>query len=105
MKVAITSSGNSLNETIDSRFGRCNYFFVYDTETKIMEFIPNSNKDKQEGSGPAAVELLAAKKVEKIISGDFGIKVKPLLDRLKIQMIVLKDSEKTLQDIVSMLHQ
>ncbi len=105
MKVAVTSSGNSLNSTIDDRFGRCNYFFIYDTTTKAMEFIPNPFKDANEGAGPSVVELLASKEVEKIISSDFGLKVKPLLDSLKIQMVVIKDKERTLEDIVEMLNQ
>lgn len=45
MKIAITSSGNSMDASIDNRFGRCSYFAFYDTETLDIEFIPNPNKD------------------------------------------------------------
>jgi predicted Fe-Mo cluster-binding NifX family protein len=105
MKVAITSTGNSLESKVDQRFGRCPYFVIYDTESRAMEFIPNPNKDVQEGAGPASVQLVASKKVNKIISGEFGIKIKSLLDSIKIQMIILKESDKTIREIIEMLNQ
>ena len=105
MKVAITSDGNSLESKLDQRFGRCGFFIIYDTETKGTEFIPNPNKDAQEGAGPASVQLVASRNVKKIISGEFGIKIKSLLDSLKIQMIVLKEPDKSIREIIEMLNQ
>jgi predicted Fe-Mo cluster-binding NifX family protein len=104
MKIAITSTGNSFESTIDHRFGRCNYFVVHDTESKSTEFIPNPNKESEEGAGPASVQLVASRNVSKIVSGEFGIKIKPILDSLKIQMIVLKDSDKRIEEIIEMLN-
>jgi predicted Fe-Mo cluster-binding NifX family protein len=104
MKVAITSMGNTLECKLDQRFGRCAFFIIYDTETQGMEFLPNPNKDAQEGAGPASVQLVASHNVQKIISGEFGIKIKSLLDSLKIQMIVLKQPEKSIREIIDMLN-
>jgi len=104
MKVALTSTGNSLESKLDQRFGRCSYFVIYDSETKGIEFIPNPNKDAQEGAGPASVQIVASRNVQKIISGEFGIKVKSLLDSLKIQMIVLKEPDKKIEEILNMLN-
>lgn len=104
MKVAITSNGNTLESKLDQRFGRCQYFTVYDTDTKGIEFIPNPNKDAQEGAGPASVQLVASRGVQKVISGEFGIKIKSLLDSLKIQMVILKQPEKSIQEIIDMLN-
>jgi predicted Fe-Mo cluster-binding NifX family protein len=104
MKVAITSTGSSLESKLDQRFGRCSYFIVYDTETQGIEFLPNPNKDVQEGAGPASVQLVASRNVQKIISGEFGIKIKSLLDSLKIQMIVLKQPDKSIRQIIEMLN-
>jgi len=36
MKIAITSTGNSLESNIDQRFGRCAYFVIYNTENKAI---------------------------------------------------------------------
>ena len=104
MKVAITSTGNTLGSILDQRFGRCAFFVIYDTESKTIEFIPNPNKDAEEGTGSASVKLVAARTVHKIVSGGFGMKIKPLLDSLKIQMIVIKEQKRTINDIIEMLN-
>jgi predicted Fe-Mo cluster-binding NifX family protein len=104
MKIAITSTGNSPDSKLDSRFGRCSHFVIYDTETKSIEFVPNSNRDNIEGAGPASVQTVASKGVEKVVSGEFGAKVKSIFDSLQIQLIVLKDTDKTISQIISMLN-
>ncbi len=104
MKIAITSTGNNLESKLDQRFGRCSYFVIYDTETGGTEFIPNPNKDAREGAGPASVQIVASRNVSRIISGEFGIKIKSILDSLKIQMIVIKEPEKSIGKIIEMLN-
>jgi predicted Fe-Mo cluster-binding NifX family protein len=104
MKIAITSTGNTLSASLDRRFGRCAWFVIYDKESGGIEFLPNPNRDADEGAGPASVKLIAGKGVSKIVSGEFGLKIKPLLDSLKIQMIALKDQEKSVSEIIEMLN-
>lgn len=105
MKISIASVGNTLESNIDNSFGRCAFFIIYDTTTKSIEFLPNPNKDLEEGAGKACVQLIKKKEVSKIVSGEFGIKIKPLLDSLKIQMIVVKNPDKTIKDIIDMIDQ
>lgn len=104
MKIAITSTGNTPDSKLDSLFGRCSYFVFYDTESHSTEFVPNPNKEKIEGAGPASVQLIASKGAVKVISGEFGAKVKSLFDSLKIQLIVLKDPEKHVSEIINLLN-
>ncbi len=105
MKVAITSTGNSTDSRLDSRFGRCSYFVIFDTVTRGMEILPNPYKEAEEGAGGATrLNYLHRKGAGKIVSGEFGIKIKPLLDSLKIQLIILKNEEKSVQDIINMLN-
>jgi predicted Fe-Mo cluster-binding NifX family protein len=104
MKVAITSTGNSPDANLDSRFGRCSYFVVYDTESRSTEFIPNPNKENVEGAGPASVQLVASRGVRKVVSGEFGAKVKSIFDSLQIQLIVLNDPEKKIHEIIDLLN-
>jgi predicted Fe-Mo cluster-binding NifX family protein len=103
MKIAITSTGDSLDSKLDERFGRCSYFVVYDTESKSTEFIPNPNKEAENGAGPASVQVVASRNVGKIVSGEFGMKIKSLVDSLQIQMIVVKEP-KTIREIIQMLN-
>jgi len=104
MKVCITSTGNTLESKLDERFGRCAYFVIYDTESKATEFIPNPNKDAESGAGPAAVQLVASRGVSKIVAGEFGVKIKSLLDSLKIQMIIVKNPGLKIQEVIDMLN-
>jgi len=103
MKVVITSSGNSADAKIDSHFGRCSYYVFYDTLSQSIEFLPNPHKEIAEGAGEAALELIVSRGVVKIITGELGIKIMPLIDRLKIQVIILRDKKKSLQEIIHML--
>ena len=105
MKIAITSSGNSMDASIDNRFGRCSYFAFYDTETLDIEFIPNPNKDCSDGAGPASVQFVASNDVDKVVSGEFGMKIKSLLESLNIEMITNKDSATKIVDIIELYKQ
>lgn len=101
MKVAITSSGNSPGAKIDIRFGRCSYFVIFDTESQSTEYVPNTFKENIEGAGQHSINFLATKDVKKIISGEYGIKVKSISDSLNIQLIIMPDSSKTVQDLIN----
>lgn len=103
MKVAITSTGNGPDNKIDSRFGRCSYFVIYDTESHSTEYIPNPNRDSIEGAGPASVELIASRGVKKVVSGEFGAKVKSIFDQLQIQLVMLTDHNKSINEIITLL--
>jgi len=103
MKVAISSKENTLESKLDSRFGRCSYFAIYNTNTKEIEFVVNPNKEANEGAGPASVKLIASYKVEKAISGEFGFKIKSLMNENNIQMIIIQE-EKTIQEIIDILN-
>lgn len=104
MKIVITSTGNEPDSKLDKHFGRCAFFVVYDTESRATEFIPNPYKDLEEGAGSASVQLITDRNVCKIVAGEFGLKIKPLLDSLKIQMIVLKNPTIKIKEIIEMLN-
>jgi predicted Fe-Mo cluster-binding NifX family protein len=103
MIIAIASSGNTTEAKIDSHFARCEYFAYYDTESGDLDFEKNLCRTLESNVGLAVAECLNGKKVKKIISGEFGIKVKPVLDKYAIQMIVMTDHNRTINEIVALL--
>jgi predicted Fe-Mo cluster-binding NifX family protein len=103
MKIAITAQSDNFNAHIDKRFARCQCFVILDTETKGVEFLPNFLKDQDIELAIPVVDLMCKKEVSKVISSDFGIKIKPLLDSKKIQMIVYKDDTMTIKKMISIL--
>ncbi len=102
-KVAITSVGNTLTSTLDDHFGRCSYFAILDTQTYQVDFIKNPYKSLDQKTGILASKLMETHQVKKIISGNFGIKVKPLLTEAQIQLVIIKKNNVAIQDIVKLL--
>lgn len=49
MKIAVSSMGKDLNSMLDVRFGRCNYFVVYDTEGGLVKTVENRAKCQEVG--------------------------------------------------------
>ena len=73
MIIAISSKGSDLNSLVDERFGRANYFIIYDTDADRFEALDNEmNAKSSQGVGVKAVELLSGKDVNLVISGNFG---------------------------------
>ncbi|MBP6231219.1 MAG: hypothetical protein KA397_06170 [Paludibacteraceae bacterium] len=103
MKIAISSTGNSLDSAMDSRFGRCVYLAFYDTETKAVEFKKNPNETADSGAGPATAQFVAIHDVSRVLSGDFGGKVRAILDGLKIEMVTVETNNKTIAAVISTL--
>lgn len=104
MKVAITSTGDGQESLLDSRFGRCSFFVIYDTVSHSTEYIPNPYKENIEGAGLSSVSLIASRDVKKVVSGEFGTKVKSLFDSHKIQLVVLNNPTKRISEIIELLN-
>lgn len=102
MIVAISSTGDSLDSRVDSRFGRCSYFALFDTDTHRIEFISNTAAESSQGAGPSAVQLLAGYGVGKVVSGEFGMKVRPLLESLSVQMQALSNAELSVLEVLKL---
>jgi len=54
MKIAVSSMSKDLNSMLDVRFGRCNYFVIYDTEEGLVKTIENKGQMSGGGAGIAA---------------------------------------------------
>lgn len=103
MKIAITATGDNRNAKLDNRFGRCSYFAIYDTELQHTEYLLNPAKENAEGAGPASVQFIASQGVNRVISGEFGGKVKDILNGLKIQMVIHGESDVTIGEILTQI--
>ncbi len=100
MKTVITSTGDQLSSKFDLRFGRAKYFCLYDENTKKATFYPNPNTAAHSGAGVKTAEQVVEWGAKKVISGDFGPKAKDLLERFNIQMVILPDDNRTIQEII-----
>lgn len=99
-KILITSTGSDAKSLFDKRFGRAAYFCIYDNDTNETVFIKNKYADAGHGAGTKAAEIAVESKVEKVISGDFGPKAKDLLDKFNVQMVILQNTDTSVDDVI-----
>ena len=72
MKVAVSSTGGSLESAVDSRFGRCSVFLIVDTETMKYQAVPNSSIGAAHGAGIGAAQSVAQLGVKAVLTGQVG---------------------------------
>ncbi len=87
MKIAITSTGTTLDNDVDSRFGRCPYFIIVDPETLEYEFIDNAAAQAGGGAGVSAAQLIVSKGVEAVLTGNCGPNAYQVLSPAGIKVI------------------
>jgi len=72
MKLCVTSSGQGLDDPIDPRFGRCQYFLIVNSENMQCEAIQNAAISAGGGAGIQAAQLVANKGAEVVLTGNVG---------------------------------
>jgi len=72
MKIAISSSGDNLQSEVDSRFARCPYYIIYDTDNGSFEAIKNESLIARGGAGVQASRNIVEMGVKAVISGNIG---------------------------------
>jgi predicted Fe-Mo cluster-binding NifX family protein len=72
MKICITSEGKTLEAKVDSRFGRCQYFIFFDTETEDFQAQENPNAQFPGGAGIQSGQLMASKGIKAVLTGNVG---------------------------------
>ncbi len=72
MKIAITSEGQDINDSVDPRFGRCKYFIVYDSDSGAFESLKNTHAQASGGAGIQAGQWMVSKGVKAVLTGHVG---------------------------------
>ncbi|WP_058484909.1 NifB/NifX family molybdenum-iron cluster-binding protein [Defluviitalea phaphyphila] len=72
MKIAVSSIGKNLDDMVDIRFGRCNYFIIYDTDKGFIKAIANRGQVSGGGAGIAAAQQIIDEDVDAVITGNMG---------------------------------
>ena len=87
MKIAVTSTGTSLDSEVDPRFGRCRYILFVDTDTMEAEAVENSSGMAGGGAGVATGNMVAAKGVQTVLTGNCGPNAHQVLSAAGVQII------------------
>ena len=75
MKIAFTTSGDTLESPLDSRFGRSPKFLVYDLDNASFEVIDNQqNLNAAQGAGIQSAQKVAQTGATSVVTGHCGPK-------------------------------
>jgi len=88
MNIAVTSKGQTLDDQVDPRFGRCPYFLVVDTETLKAEAVENPNLALGGGAGIQSAQLMAEHDVKVVLTGNCGPNAYQTLNAAEIGVVV-----------------
>lgn len=88
MIVAIPVVNKDIESEIDDRFGRGEYFLVYNMESEEIEYLENIYKDEVTGAGQKVVKMLYDRGVKCLITPELGPKAKEALKAF--EMVVYK---------------
>lgn len=86
-KICVTSSGPTLESTVDPRFGRCAYFIIVDTETYAFEAVSNEAAMASGGAGVRAAQTVASMNVDAVLTGNVGPNAFPALQDAGIKIL------------------
>ena len=86
MKIAISSSGQTLDSQVDQRFGRAEYFIVVETESLEFEVLENDNSSNSGGAGIGTSKLLADANAEAVLTGNCGPNAQKTLNSAGIKL-------------------
>ncbi|MBW2646262.1 MAG: NifB/NifX family molybdenum-iron cluster-binding protein [Deltaproteobacteria bacterium] len=89
MKIAVTSTGKTLQSDIDPRFGRAQYFIIVDPETLDFDVVENTqNLNLPQGAGIQAGKAIVDNKAEVVITGNCGPKAFQVLSAAGVKVEV-----------------
>ena len=72
MKLAVTAKGKTLEDQVDSRFGRCPYFVLVDSESLESEAVENPNSTLGGGAGIQSAQVMSENDVQAVLTGNCG---------------------------------
>ena len=89
MKIAISSTGKSLENEIDTKFGRCPYFLIVEIENKEIKevkAIENIAAGQRGGAGITSAEIVAKEKADAIITANLGPRAFSVFEQFEIKI-------------------
>ena len=99
MLIAITSTGKTLQDQLDPRFGRTKYFILYEIDTKFFKVIDNTTAlNAPQGAGIQAAQNLSQQNVSVLLTGHCGPNAYKTLQAANID--IYTGVTGTIQDVI-----
>ena len=88
MKICVSASSGSLDANVDSRFGRCPYFVIVDSETMEFNAISNDSTNAAHGAGIQAAQTVVNMGAKVVITGNVGPNAFNVLSASGIKIVI-----------------
>jgi predicted Fe-Mo cluster-binding NifX family protein len=85
MKVAISATGQNKECLLDRRFGRCDFFLIFNTENGNYRAVSNNGAASGGGAGIAAASQVIEENVSAVITGSLGPNAYELIEKAGIK--------------------
>lgn len=72
MKIAVSSTGRTIDDNVHPLFGRCDFILIVDTESSEIKALQNVFAQLATGSGTGCAAMLFEHNVTAVISGQVG---------------------------------
>ena len=86
MKIAVTANEKNLDSNVDSRFGRCSYFLIVDSDTMNFESISNESAMTSGGAGIQAAQKIVNTGSKVVLTGNMGPNAFQIFDSTGIKV-------------------
>lgn len=87
MKIAVSSTGGSIEGEVEPRFGRAPYYVIVDTDTMKFELVFNPNTLDAQGVGPQTAKLIADTGAQVVLTGSVGPNASRALEAAGIRVV------------------
>ncbi len=86
MKIAVTSTGESIDSKVDQRFGRAAFFIIAETDTMDFEVIENENTAAAGGAGISSAKTVIDAGAEAVLTGNCGPNAQRTLSAASVKL-------------------
>ena len=86
-RICVTSTGPTLESSVDPRFGRCAYFIIADPQTYDFEAVSNQAAMASGGAGIKAAQTVVSRNVDTVLTGSVGPNAFPALQAAGIKIL------------------
>ena len=100
MKILVSSLGKESTDAFDTRFGRCDYFQIFDTDSKQYIAVENEGKMSTHGAGIGASQQAIDAKVDVLITGKLGPNAFDILNDSDIELYSAKEG--TVEEVINL---
>jgi predicted Fe-Mo cluster-binding NifX family protein len=93
LKIAFTTNGANIEDSIEPTFGRCLNFLIVDSDSGKVDVVPNPGAASAGGAGVKAAETLARRGIGKLVTGSIGFNSRPLLEAAGVEIVTGKSGK------------